>query len=68
VIALLADGELSWVASIDRGAADLLAHRGLQASIILAVLLAAIAAGSSCLHLAPAPQSCLPSPRALLAG
>ena len=45
MIAGMADGEPGWVASIDRGAASLLAHHGLQASIVLAVLLAIIAIG-----------------------
>ncbi len=45
MIAGMASGEPGWVASIDRGAAALLAHRGLQASIVLAVLLAIIAIG-----------------------
>lgn len=45
MIAGMTDGEPGWVASIDRGAASLLAHHGLQASVILAVLLAIIAIG-----------------------
>jgi hypothetical protein len=45
MISAMADGEPGWIASIDRGAAALLAHRGPQASIILAVLFAIIAVG-----------------------
>ena len=45
MIAGMAAGEPGWVASIDRGAAGLLAHRGLPASIVLAVMLAIIAIG-----------------------
>ena len=45
MIAGMASGEPGWVASIDRGAAALLAHHGLQASIVLAVMLAIIAIG-----------------------
>ncbi len=45
MIAGMASGEPAWVASIDRCAAALLAHRGLQASIVLAVTFAIIAIG-----------------------
>jgi hypothetical protein len=45
MIAGMADGEPSWLASLDRGAAGALAHHGLPASIALAAVLAAIAAG-----------------------
>ena len=45
MIAGMASGEPGWVASIDRGAASLLAHHGLQASIVLAVAVAIIAIG-----------------------
>jgi len=45
MIAALAAGEPGWLASTDRGAASLLAHHGLLASVLLAVVLAAIAAG-----------------------
>jgi hypothetical protein len=38
-------GEPSWMASIDRSAAGLLAGRGLAASVVLAVVLAAVAVG-----------------------
>ena len=45
MLAGMASGEPGWVASIDRGAASLLAHRGVQASVVLAVMLAVIAVG-----------------------
>jgi hypothetical protein len=45
MIAGMADGEPGWVAAIERNAASLLAHDGLAASIILAVVLAVIALG-----------------------
>ncbi|HEY3977660.1 MAG TPA: hypothetical protein VGM79_10345 [Streptosporangiaceae bacterium] len=45
MIAGMADGEPSWLASLDRGAAGALAHHGLPASIALAAVLAAIAFG-----------------------
>jgi hypothetical protein len=45
MIAGMAGGEPSWLAALDRGAAGALAHHGLPASIALAVVLAAIAAG-----------------------
>jgi len=45
MVAGMADGEPSWLAATDRGAAGLLAHQGLSASIVLAVVLALIAVG-----------------------
>jgi hypothetical protein len=45
MIAGMAGGEPGWLASVDRGAAGALARHGLPASIALAVVLAAIAAG-----------------------
>ncbi len=45
MIAGMASGQPGWLASIDRAAASLLAHRGQQASIILAAVLAIIAIG-----------------------
>ena len=45
MIAGMADREPGWLASVDRGAAGALARHGLPASIALAVILAAIAAG-----------------------
>jgi hypothetical protein len=45
MIAGMADGEPGWVAAIERNAAALLAHDGLAASIVLAVVLAVIAVG-----------------------
>lgn len=45
MIAAMASGEPGWVAAVNRDAAALLAHHGLQASIALAVVLAIIAAG-----------------------
>jgi hypothetical protein len=45
MIAGMADGEPSWLAALDRSAAGAVAHHGLAASIALAVVLAAIAAG-----------------------
>jgi hypothetical protein len=44
-IAGMAAGEPGWLASVNRGTASLLAHRGLAAAVVLAVVLAAIAAG-----------------------
>ena len=43
MVAGMASGEPGWLAAATRDAADVVAHRGLGASIILAVLLAAIA-------------------------
>ena len=45
MISGMAGGQPGWIASIDRGAADLLAHRGVEASIIFAIVLAVVAAG-----------------------
>jgi hypothetical protein len=45
MIAGLADGEPGWLAAVDRAAAGAVAHHGLPASIALAAVLAAIAAG-----------------------
>jgi hypothetical protein len=45
MVAGMAAGEPSWMASMNRSAAGLLAGRGLVASIVLAVVLAAIAVG-----------------------
>jgi hypothetical protein len=43
MVAGMASGEPGWLASVNRGAAGLLAHRGLAASVVLAALLVAIA-------------------------
>jgi hypothetical protein len=45
LLAEMADGEPPWLASVNRGAASLVAHQGLTASIVLAAVLAVIAAG-----------------------
>jgi hypothetical protein len=45
MIAGMADGEPGWLAALDRGAASLVAHQGLAASIVLAVALVIVAAG-----------------------
>jgi hypothetical protein len=45
MVAGMTAGEPGWLASIGRGSADLLAHRGLAASIVLAALLAVVAVG-----------------------
>ena len=45
MIAGMAGGEPGWLAAVDRGAAGVVAHHGLPASIALAAVLAAIAAG-----------------------
>jgi hypothetical protein len=45
VIAGMESGEPSWLATIDRGAASLVANQGLAASIVLAVALVVIAVG-----------------------
>jgi hypothetical protein len=45
MVAGMADGEPGWLGAINRGAAGLLAHQGLAASIGLAVALALIAVG-----------------------
>ena len=44
-IAGMATGEPGWLAALDRGAAALVAHQGLAASIVLAAALVIIAAG-----------------------
>ena len=41
----MADGEPGWVAALERGGAAVVAHQGLAASIVLAVVLSVIAAG-----------------------
>jgi hypothetical protein len=53
MIAGMESGEPSWLAALDRGAASLVAHQGLAASIVLAVALVIIAVGV-----------CLPGPAA----
>jgi hypothetical protein len=45
MIAGMESGEPGWLAAIDRGAAALVAHQGLAASVVLAVALAVIAVG-----------------------
>jgi hypothetical protein len=45
MIAGIESGEPGWLAAIDRGAASLVAHQGLAASIVLAVALVIIAVG-----------------------
>jgi len=45
MIAGMTDGQPGWLAALDRGAASLVAHQGLAASIVLAVALAIIAVG-----------------------
>jgi hypothetical protein len=45
LVAGMADGEPDWLASVNRGAAGVLAHRGLPLSIVLAVAFGAIAIG-----------------------
>jgi hypothetical protein len=45
MIAGMESGEPGWLAALDRGAASLVAHQGLAASIVLAVVLVIIAAG-----------------------
>ena len=45
MIAGMESGEPGWLAALDRGAASLVAHQGLAASIVLAVLLVIIAVG-----------------------
>ncbi|HUY47530.1 MAG TPA: hypothetical protein VMV92_17650 [Streptosporangiaceae bacterium] len=46
MISRMAAGEPGWLASVQDGAASLLAHHGLAASVILAAGLAAVAAGA----------------------
>jgi hypothetical protein len=45
MISGMASGEPGWLASLDNGVASLLAHQGLAASIVLAVVLAVIGVG-----------------------
>ena len=45
MIAGMTDGEPGWLAALDRGAASLVAHQGLAASIVLAIALVVVAAG-----------------------
>jgi hypothetical protein len=45
MIAGMESGEPGWLAALDRGAASLVAHQGLAASIVLAIALVIIAAG-----------------------
>jgi hypothetical protein len=53
MIAGMESGEPGWLAALDRGAASLVAHQGLAASIVLAIALVVIAVGV-----------CLPPPAA----
>ncbi|HET9897624.1 MAG TPA: hypothetical protein VFQ44_22060 [Streptosporangiaceae bacterium] len=43
LLAGMADGEPGWLGAVNRGAAELLGHHGLAASIVLAALLAVVA-------------------------
>jgi hypothetical protein len=45
MIAGMASGEPGWLAALDRGAASLVAHQGLAASVVLAIALVTIAVG-----------------------
>jgi hypothetical protein len=45
MIAGMANGEPSWLTAIDKNAAALVAHQGLAASVVLAIVLALIAVG-----------------------
>jgi hypothetical protein len=45
MIASMESGEPGWLAALDRGAASLVAHQGLAASIVLAIALVVIAVG-----------------------
>jgi len=45
MIAGMTDGEPGWLGALDRGAASLVAHQGLAASIVLAAALAIVAVG-----------------------
>jgi len=45
MIAGMGDGEPGWLAALDRGAASLVAHQGLAASVVLAIALVIVAAG-----------------------
>ena len=49
-IAGLESGEPSWIATIDRNVADVLAHHGLAVSIILAIVLLVVAFGVFLAH------------------
>ena len=53
MVAGMTDGEPGWLAGLDRGAASLVAHQGLAASIVLAIALVIVAVGV-----------CLPTPAA----
>jgi len=53
MIAGMTDGEPGWLGTLDRGAASLVAHQGLAASIMLAIALVIVAVGV-----------CLPAPAA----
>jgi hypothetical protein len=46
MIAGMASGEPGWLAALDRGAASLVAHQGLAASVVLAIALVTIAVGT----------------------
>jgi hypothetical protein len=52
MIAGMESGEPGWLAALDRGAASLVSHQGLAASIVLAIALVIIAAG---VYLPPPP-------------
>ena len=45
MIAGMTDGEPGWLAALDRGAASLVAHQGLAASVVLAIALVVVAVG-----------------------
>ncbi len=45
MVAGMADGQPGWLGAINRGAGDVLAHNGLAASVVLAVLLGVVAIG-----------------------
>ena len=45
MIAGMTDGEPGWLGALDRGAASLLVHQGLTASVVLAIALVIVAAG-----------------------
>ena len=45
MIAGMEDGEPGWLAALDRGAASLVAHQGLAASVVLAIALVIVAVG-----------------------
>ena len=46
MIAGMEDGEPGWLAALDRGAASLVAHQGLAASVVLAIALVIVAVGA----------------------